>query len=401
MSAQGSVRSSAQTPRRQVVCRGSVRRVAHVLLTLGIMPLARLPAQARRTTTSTTVTQAQAVLAPLVEAYGPSGREDSVRALVLRLLPSWAAPTTDTAGNVWVRVGTGPLRAVFVAHMDEIGFEVTDIRTDGQLVLRALGGFMPSLFEAEPALIHTRRGPVPAVFTLRDSVGANPRRTPAVREGRVTTLLFRVDPGTANRIQTESLGVAVGDVVTMPKAYVRLAGTRATGRSFDDRVGCAAQLLALRRLVPARVRGSVLFVFSTREEVGLVGARAVAAALATETRYRVYALDTFVSADAPLEVKTFADAPLGAGAVARAVDNSSVTPVALRDSLVTLARAARIPLQVGTTNGGNDGSVFARYGVPDIPIGWPLRYSHSPAEVIDLRDLAAMADLVTAIVERW
>ena len=56
---------------------------------------------------------------------------------------------------------------------------------------------------------------------------------------------------------------------------------------------------------------------------------------------------------------------------------------------------------VGTTNGGNDGSAFSDWGVPDVPIGWPLRYSHSPAEVVDLRDVAGLADLVSAIAEGW
>jgi putative aminopeptidase FrvX len=68
---------------------------------------------------------------------------------------------------------------------------------------------------------------------------------------------------------------------------------------------------------------------------------------------------------------------------------------------LTAAPAGALALQVGTTNGGHDGSVFTRFGEPDVPIGWPLRYSHSPAEVIDLKDLVAMADLVRAIAERW
>ena len=56
---------------------------------------------------------------------------------------------------------------------------------------------------------------------------------------------------------------------------------------------------------------------------------------------------------------------------------------------------------MGTTNGGNDGSVFAAYGVPDVPIGWPLRYAHSPAETIDLRDVASLADMIQAVAEDW
>ncbi len=373
-------------------------RASRILATLSLLIPAALRAQS-------SIAEAREVIAPLIEAYGPSGHEDSVRALVLRLLPSWAQPTIDTAGNVWVWAGPADSRlpSVFVAHMDEVGFAVTGIRADGQLTIRPLGGFFPSLFEAEAALVHTSRGPVSAVFTVRDSVGTAPRRTPASTPGQTgtqTTLFIRVDPGTADSAATRALGIAVGDVVTMPKAFVPLAGTRATARSFDDRVGCAAQLLALRHLDRARLTHHVLFLFSTREELGLNGARAAANALAGDA-LRVYAIDTFVSSDAPLEVKTFAGTPLGHGAVARAVDNSSVTPPALVDSLVALARAHHIALQVGTTNGGNDGSTFTRWGVPDVALGWPLRYSHSPAEVIDLRDLVSLADLTQTIAERW
>jgi putative aminopeptidase FrvX len=370
------------------------RKASLLVSLLAACPPDRLSAQ-------TTVADASDVLRQLVEAYGPSGAEAPVREAILRLLPQWASPRVDSSGNLRVRIGQGQPLIVFVAHMDEIGFRVSGIRDDGQLTLTTLGGFMPSLFEAEPALVHTARGPVPAVFTPRDSVGPSPRRTPTVVQGGRTTLLYRVDPGTGSRAATEALGIAVGDAVTMPKRYVPLAGTRATGRSFDDRVGCAAQILALRRLDPRRIRRGIEFIFSTREESGLVGARNAAAELAPERPARVYALDTFVSADAPLELRSFADAPLGRGAVARAVDNSSVTPPAVLDSLVALARARGIALQVGTTNGGNDGSTFTRWGVANVPIGWPLRYSHSPAEVMDLRDLVAMADLVTAIAERW
>ena len=350
------------------------------------------------------VAEARDLLRQLVESYGVSGHEGPVRETVIRLLPDWVNPVIDSAGNVLVRVGQGAPLVVFVAHLDEIGFAVTAIRDDGQLEIRRRGGFFVSLYEGEPALVHTAQGVVPAVFTPRDSVGLAPRHTPPqpLAGGRPDTSAtgFRVDPGAGSRAGTDSLGIRVGDAVTMPKQFVSLAGTRATGRSFDDRVGCVAQLIALRHLDPRRLRHSVLFVFSTREEVGLEGARAVARSLGGEP-VRVHALDTFVSADAPLEIKTFANALVGRGAVARAVDNSSVTPPALVDSLAALARARRIPLQIGTTNGGNDGSTFTRFGVPDVAIGWPLRYSHSPAEVIDLLDVVALADLTRAIAEAW
>ena len=114
----------------------------------------------------------------------------------------------------------------------------------------------------------------------------------------------------------------------------------------------------------------------------------------TATRY---AIDTFVSSDTPFEPHRFADTPIGMGAVARMLDNSSVTPPEEFDRVIRIARKRGIPLQWGTTNGGNDGSEFVRFGVVDVPIGWPLRYSHSPAETIDLRDIVSLANLVHAL----
>ena len=358
---------------------------------LGIIVAGLLAAAPLRGQQPARIAEAQAVLAPLIESYGVSGAEAPVRATVERLLPAWAKAETDTAGNLWVRAGKGDPLVVVVAHLDEIGFGVTAIREDGSLELAARGGFFSSLFEAEPALVHTGTGSIPGVFTPRDSAGPTPRRAPGP---------FRVDVGTSSRAATEALGVRVGSTVTMPKRYTRLAGTRASGRAMDDRVGCTTLLLALRRLDPARLRHEVVFVFSVREEIGLEGAEAVAAALGTRTR-RVHAIDTFVSADSPLEPQAFAVTPIGRGPVIRALDQSAVAPPALVDSLVALARARAIPLQVGATNGGNDGSAFAPWGVPDVAIGWPLRYAHSPAEVIDLKDVVRLADVIQAIAERW
>ena len=354
------------------------------MLCLSIIPTCQLSAQ-----DTSRISDAQTVLAQLVESYGVSGMEAPVRATVQRLLPSWAKSETDTAGNLWVRVGQGDGPVVIVAHLDEIGFRVDTINADGTLGLRNRGGFILSLFEGKPALIHTDRADIPGIFLPRDS--GLTRRTPPP---------LRVSVGAATRAGAESLGVKLGQTITMPKQYVRLAGTRATGRSFDDRMGCASLILALRRLDRSKLRHPVVFLFSTREEIGLEGAGVVARQLGTSTR-RVHAIDTFVSADSPLELQNFAVARVGAGAVARALDNSSITPPAYVDSLAQLARARGIALQIGTTNGGNDGSTFVTYGVVDVPIGWPLRYSHSPAEVVDLRDLVSLADLVRAVAEDW
>lgn len=324
----------------------------------------------------------ETVLRALVESYGPSGAEGQVREVVRSYLPQWARPTVDSAGNLWVTAGAGDPIVVFVAHLDEIGWRVTGIRPNGRLTLSRLGGFFPSLYHYRPALVHTGGPPVPGVFIPGDS-------------GSV-----ELDLGVGSADGVRRTGVRVGMTATSPKSYARLAGTRATGRSFDDRVGSAALLLAVRRLEPEQLKHRVVFVWSVREEIGLEGAAVAADALGTKAA-RVHAIDTFVSADGPLEIPTYGFAAVGAGAVIRAVDNSNVAPSAMVDSLLALAEQKGIPLQLGATSGGNDGSAFAPWGVPDVPIGWPLRYSHSPAEVIDLKDLDALARIVQAVAEEW
>jgi putative aminopeptidase FrvX len=83
--------------------------------------------------------------------------------------------------------------------------------------------------------------------------------------------------------------------------------------------------------------------------------------------------------------------------VLRALDNSSIVPRDDRERIIRLARERGIPLQVGTTFGGTDGSAIQMWGPHNIGLSWPGRYSHGPAEVLDLRDLEALARLVAAV----
>jgi len=347
-----------------------------------------------------------AVLGDLVRSYGPSNHELTVRDAIAKMLPSWAKPETDGAGNLILHAGnsapasrTPPI--MFVAHMDEIGFEVKNIADDGRLEVAPLGGMDLSYYLGHPALVHSANGDHPAIMELPDRWDEPTFHWPpwtAMPERAI-----RVDVGARSRQDAEKLGAKVGDTVTIPKAYRPLIGTRADGRSFDDRVGCTALISAVWALGGPLKDRDVTFVWSTGEELGLNGAAALAARLAKEGHEPAYvfAIDTFVSSDSPLESKRFADAEIGKGFVVRAVDDSNITPRDLVDRVVKLARANQVPVQYGATGGGNDGSAFLRYGSIDIPLGWPLRYSHSPGEVIDTRDVDALARIVTLLAKTW
>jgi len=343
------------------------------------------------------------LLQHLTEAYGVSGHEERVRDTIRPLLPAWAAAETDDAGNLIVHAGTAApgaktSRLLFVAHMDEIGFEVKSIANDGRLEAEWKGGGVQSYFAGHPALVHASAGDRDAIVELPNNWDA-PKFQWAPDEEKPV----RVDVGARTPEQVANLGIRPGDSITIPKAYHPLLGTRANGRSFDDRVGDTALLAALWALGGPVKDRDVTFVFSTGEELGLVGAAALAKRLATENRAPdfVFAIDTFVSSDSPLESKRFADAQIGQGFVVRAVDNSNLVPRALVQKVVNLARDNQIPAQFGVTGGGNDGSAFVPFGSIDVALGWPLRYSHSPAEVVDTRDVDALGRIVAAIARSW
>jgi putative aminopeptidase FrvX len=342
----------------------------------------------------------EAILKSLIETYGVSGgHEEPVRQTVERLLPAWAKPQTDAAGNLTLHWGTGQKsRVLVVAHMDEIGYEVHSIRPDGTLELANKGGGISAFFMGHPMLIHTKTGIRGGVLELPDGW-----EKPGFQWPRGIEAPAILDAGAHNAEEVAKLGIEMGDWVTIPKEYRNLLGRRASGRSMDDRVGCAALVAAAWALGPNLGNRDVTFVWSTGEELGLVGATEVAKRLASEGHSPdfVFAVDTFVSSDSPLELPRFAHALLGDGFVVRAVDNSNVVPTVDVQKVLSIAKRSSIPAQYGVTGGGNDGSAFVRYGSTDVALGWPLRYSHSPGEVIDTGDLDALAKIVAAAAKEW
>jgi putative aminopeptidase FrvX len=343
------------------------------------------------------------ILRRLTETYGASNHEGLVRDTVKELLPGWAKLETDDAGNLILRLGTAAAgsktpRILIVAHMDEIGFQVKSISNDGRLEVETLGGMDLSFYEGHPALVHTATGDRDGIMELPPNWDEANFVWPAESEQAI-----RVDVGARTPEEVAKLGIKVGDSITIPKEYRALLGTRANGRSFDDRVGDTALISAVHALGDSLKDRDVTFIWSTGEELGLDGAEAVAKRLAAEghTPDYVFAVDTFVSADSPLESKRFADAPIGKGFVIRAIDGSNIAPHDAVERVIQLARANQIPVQYGITGGGNDGATFVPYGAVDIALGWPLRYSHSPAEVIDTRDVDALARIIEVIARSW
>jgi putative aminopeptidase len=327
------------------------------------------------------------LLKTLADVPSVSGHERQVREAITTALPAWARSrtTTDEEGNLILEVGPDRDPQIFIAHQDEVGFEVTNVAPDGTVSLRTRGGLYPSLWEGQPALLHfdNRNAHLRGVFV--------PRESATTKQPEALTAWFGHDAAGLLR-----LGVTTGLSVTAAKSATRLGATRFTARALDDRAGSTALILAARRIDPATLRRRIIFAWSVREETGLEGAMALARRYGATVKY-VFSVDTFVSSDSPAETTRFAYAPLGQGAVIRGLDNASVASPDEIDRILAIARRHGIPLQVGATNGGTDGSDFIRYGAVHVSLSWPGRYSHSPVEVLDLRDLQALERLVHAL----
>jgi putative aminopeptidase FrvX len=315
-----------------------------------------------------------------------------------------------------------------VAHSDELGFVVDKITPQGTALLRARGGLLAQTCEARPFVIHTAKGPVEGVIQPRPDyyqsqtagrassqnppqvqAGAaqmpaqtatpNPAQKPTPAQPQASQQAFELYLGVSSEQEARALGVAEGNQVIFKKKLVELAPDILSTRAVDDRAGCAALLGAALLIDWTKIKGkTITFAWDVEEEIGLVGAQALSKILKPDY---VFAVDTFVSTDSPLENKRFGNAILGKGAVLRAIDSSNIVPKTEIRKVAELAKKYTIPVQISNSRGGNDGSVFVPEGAVDIPLSWPGAYAHSFIEKIVRSDLEALTKLLAAIVEDW
>jgi len=353
--------------------------------------LALLPKVKSNTSKSsyTTFNAEHLLVSELIGQYGVSYDEERVRRHILSKLPNWAKPQVDSLGNIILTLGQGQDHIAFVAHMDETGYVVDSINEDGTLIVKNRGGMLPWIWEAQPAIIHVSENPIQAVFQPRAGYETATKRT--------IPSDLTVFAGFNSKTEVLAAGIKVGvTTVTMPKEMIRMSENKATARGFDDRVGCAALLMSLTNLNPDELKQRVTFVWSTAEESGLVGASFAAKNL--RDLKTVYPIDTYVSSDDPYMDETFANCPLGNGAVIRVLESINFISRENLKSVQSLAAKNEVKVQYGMTAGGTDGQPFLGYGIPSIPLSWPGRYSHSPVEIMDYRDMINLVRLINSIL---
>ncbi len=333
------------------------------------------------------------LLRELLLAVGPSGHEEPAAAVWRTAAAAFAEVESDTLGTSFARVTAGGKATLAViGHIDEIGVTITNIDDAGLLSFTTLGGMDVEALANQRVVIAGREGPVDGVIAPR-------LRTGKGEQGRLERSDLHIDIG-ATSAEDAAARVRLGDAGVWRGEPLELPNGRLVSRALDDRLGAYAALEAARRIAAAGdATVDVVAVASVQEEIGLDVARAAAFRLEPDV---AIAIDVTWATDVPGgDPKRAGRVDLGSGV---SIERSPIVNRHVSELLIRAAEEEGIPhvLEVagGRTMTDADAVYVARGGVPTGLLSIPVRYMHSPCELVDLRDLEATIDLVVAFARR-
>ena len=351
-------------------------------------------AKSRKTPAPSATPLVPPFLAELLAARSPSGAEQEAQAVFdAHVKPAADRYENDALGN---RIATlnpaGDPVLLLAGHIDELGLQISYVNKDGYLYFNAIGGHDRVMIPGRRVIISTREGPVLGVtgkraIHLMDD--ADRKKVPELHE-------MWIDIGAKSK--KEALArVRIGDVATYQPGFELLHGTVGVARAFDNKVGAYVVGEVLRRLAPQRQKLSarVVAVATAQEEIGVRGA--TAAAYSVDPHLAV-AVDVGHATDHPdCDQRKYGETTLGGGPIICRGPN--INPF-LYDRLVASAEALGIPHQfeADPRPTGTDARALqvGRGGVATGLVSIPLRYMHTPSELVDLEDVERTVQLLVA-----
>ncbi len=342
--------------------------------------------------------QMKKFLSDMVDSISPSGYEGPAAEVWKAEARRFSAKVwTDTHGNSHAVVNPGGSPRVMLAgHYDEIGFQISHIDDKGFLWIQPLGGWDSQIAQGQRVQIMTRKGVVRGVIGKL----AIHLQTPEQRKQVTETKDLWVDICAKDKKDAEKM-VEVGDPLVVSYGFEELANGLVAGRAFDNRAGAFVVLEAARQLAGLKPSVEIHAVATAQEEIGLRGATTAAFGIDPDIGI---AVDVTFATDHPNmgdAVKRENLIELGKGPVVTRGPNINQK---LFDLLVKTAKAEKIPIQItaeprGT---GTDANALqlSRAGVTTALVSIPLRYMHSPCELVSLKDLEQCASLLAKTIER-
>ena len=333
----------------------------------------------------------------LVNTPSPSGHEARGQRVWLDYVKAFAEETfTDAYGNAVAVINKGGSpRLMLAAHADEISMAVNYITDKGFIYVRKLGGIDPAITKAQRVVIHSKKGPVKGVVG-----NVAPHLTKSEGERKVPKIedLF-LDIGVRNKREAERL-VRIGDPITLSDSFELLRNNLAIARAFDNRVGTFAVAEALRLVQgeKGKLKAEVMGVSNIMEEVGLLGARQIAYTLKPDVALVV---DVTHATDYPtVSQQQHGDIQIGHGpAITHGICNHP--EVVARIESVAVSRKIKLQHEASSSTSGTDTDVifWTRGGIPSGLISLPNRYMHSPVELVSLKDLEQIPQLMAGFAQ--
>lgn len=334
----------------------------------------------------------------LCEIVAPSGRESFMTAAMRERFAAYTDhATTDWLGNVTAEFGEGEPSLLFFAHMDEIGFVVRSVTTEGFLRVERLGGVSRRAALGTPVVVLGRDGPVPGVMGLPSH-----HLTPPEEQFTVPPVeSWYVDMGASSEKIAEEMGVGVGSFGTFAPNFRRLGSDYVSSKSLDNRASCWVLVELARRLSSEPPPRRVYLLASVQEEFHLRGL------IPAVRRCRpgiAIGLDITPAADTP-DLQGRNAVRLGGGPAIKVMDfhgrgslNGLIVPEYLVEWMEKTASEIGIPTQREVVVGAvTEGTYLPALDIPTAAMAIPARYTHSPCEVTALSDILQTADLCEAL----
>ncbi|MGC8663153.1 MAG: M42 family metallopeptidase [Thermoplasmata archaeon] len=316
----------------------------------------------------------------LLFTFGVSGYEDGIRNKILEYLKKFGNPVVDKVGNVYLTIGSGKEHIALMAHMDEIGAVISYIEPSGFLKIKRLGGVDARMLYGQVMEILTQDGKI-----YNGVIGLKPPHIS--REDEMNKFVpvddLYLDVGANSLEEIKSMGINILDPVRWVKQFNELKDRYIVSRGLDDRAGCAILIMLLENLSKVKLNKKVTFIFTVQEETGLRGAKAIIEKDIDE----LYAVDSVTAADQPKVEYYLSPASLGKGPVLRFIDAKGINSLKLRKKVMDIANKNGIPFQELATGGSTDAAGTFELGIPSLAICFPIRYTHTTVEMVDLNDI--------------
>ncbi|MFO8059238.1 MAG: M42 family metallopeptidase [Bacillota bacterium] len=330
-------------------------------------------------------------LTELTGITGVSGHERPVRRYLREHISDVVDEVkTDALGNLVAHQhsdDSGAIRVMIAAHMDEVGIMARKVDDEGFVRFLTLGSLRPQILLGQRVR-----------FTSGTAGIISSERLDESEELKLKHLY--VDIGTSSREETLE-AISLGETASFLSQF-SAESDRITAKALDDRIGCAIMVECMRKLEGRAPDHELCWVFTSQEEVGVRGAQVAAQ---VSRPHLAIVVDVTPAGDTPKGLDY--DTALGSGACIKVMDQippmgGFIAPPGVTEFLVNLAEERNIPWQYDILERGSTDAASVHLtgeGVLCAVISVPIRYSHSPHEMVSMTDVEAARDLILGVLE--